>query len=199
MEFLKTANTNDKEQGNSIPERHSNPAPSPKTIKKVKRTSQKNPKWFMIGALIAILIIVPFFIYLANDSNQNNSGQPQFESLLPRDKSIEQLGGWVKTNQPDSDESIFSYNDELADTSILVSEQAMPDNFYTDQDSSLRELAKSFNATASFKAGDTTVYSGQSSNGPEYAIFIKQNVLIFIKSESTISTKDWITYISSLN
>jgi hypothetical protein len=81
---------------------------------------------------------------------------------------------------------------------ISVSQQELPENFATDTDTKVAELAKNFNATNSIKAPEVTAYIGTSAKGPQSVIFAKSGILVLIKSEKQISASAWSAYIETL-
>lgn len=120
---------------------------------------------------------------------------PPFASLLPTGKNIEELGGWSRISPPDKD-PVYAYVDRIGTIQINVSQQQLPRQLESDDD--IRQLADSFDAREVIKAGDTTVYIGTSSKGPQSIIFTKNNLLILIKSTNRIAEPLWQNYIKSL-
>lgn len=122
---------------------------------------------------------------------------PTYPTLLPSQKSIHDLGGWQRISPPNK-EPVFAYADTVEGVRLNVSQQRLPDTFKGDIAGNMAELAKNFQATTRLDVGGTVVYIGTSAKGPQSALFTKNNLLIFIKSEKTISDAAWSTYISSL-
>ena len=124
-------------------------------------------------------------------------GTPNYATIIPQDKTIEQLGGWTRISPPDR-EAVYAYTDTLAGVQIAVSQQPLPDDFKDDPDASAAELAKSYKADQSVKQADTTVHIGTSARGPQSVIFTKKGLLVLIKSEAPIAASEWLAYIGSL-
>ncbi len=123
---------------------------------------------------------------------------PTFDTLLPRGKTIQQLGGWGRVSPPDSN-PVFAYVDTLERVQITVSEQPLPDNFSNNPDAEVKDLAAGFNATERAVADDATVYFiGTSVKGPQSVILAKKETLILIKAPIQIKPEIWATYIASL-
>jgi len=160
----------------------------------------------LVIASVSVAVIIAclaFVVVLAQQNKANNtsnksSEQPQFSTLLPKGKSITSLGGWSRISPPSS-EPVFAYNDTIAGISVNVSQQPLPKSFESNVDTQVAELAKQYSATNQISAGDTKVYIGTSSKGPQSLIFVKNNLLILIKSQQKIDNKDWSKYIESLS
>ena len=93
---------------------------------------------------------------------------------------------------------IFSYNDTVEDVAISVSQQPLPDSFKGNVSAQVKQLAESYSATTVIEAGGTDVYIGRSARGPQSLIFAKNDTLLLIKSQNTISQAEWIKYINNL-
>ena len=91
-----------------------------------------------------------------------------------------------------------SYVDKIGGVAVTVSEQELPQRFKQDQASQLQSFAKEIYANEQVTAGDVKVYIGQSVKGPQTAVFIKNNLLIFVTSNSKVSNEDWKQYITEL-
>lgn len=125
-------------------------------------------------------------------------GDPEFTTLLPKGKSVDDLGGWTRISPSDRN-AVYAYTDTLADVSIVVSEQPLPDNFKSDIEGSVEKLSDDFSADRTFEVNGITVHIGKSAKGPQSLIFTTRGLLILIKSNSTISDDQWKTYITSLH
>lgn len=126
------------------------------------------------------------------------AGSPHYETVIPDGKSIESLGGWNRISPPNKP-PVFAYSDMIGDVPISVSQQELPASFKPNVSEQLAELAKKFSATNKINAGDTVVYIGTSSKGPQSALLTKKNLLILIKTAKKVDEKDWVQYIKSLN
>ncbi|MFZ1301224.1 MAG: hypothetical protein WAQ27_01425 [Candidatus Microsaccharimonas sp.] len=136
---------------------------------------------------------------VANKSadSSGTAQKPAFQPVLPLGKSIEELGGWERVSPPEND-PVYAFTDSINGVSINVSQQELPKTFVGNVDSKVAEVAKNYNATTEFKAGDTKVYIGTSAQGPQSVIFIKDNLLVLIKSQKKIEQDAWKEYIQSL-
>jgi hypothetical protein len=124
-------------------------------------------------------------------------GTPSYATVLPQGKSIKSLGGWTKISPPKAS-PVYTYIDRLENVQINVSEQPLPDSFKSDTAKQLQQLAEDEKATQKITIGSNTIYIGTSSQGPQSIFFIKNNLLILIKSDATISENSWVKYINSL-
>lgn len=143
-----------------------------------------------------------------NDSNNSKpqntkqtgkltKGIPEFTTLIPAGKTINDLGGWTRVS-PSSADPVFAYIDKISNIPINLSQQPLPDNFKTDTEDQIASLASDFKATEKITVGSTIVYIGTSAKGPQSAIFSKNDLLILIKSSVQISNDSWANYINSL-
>lgn len=124
--------------------------------------------------------------------------KPEFDTILPQGKSIESLGGWSRVSPPDRDPT-FAYVDLLDDKDISVSQQLVPSAISDDPAGGVQSVAYDFNAKDRSVASDGTIfYIGTSSKGPQSIIFIKNDLLILIKSSASIDKQIWSEYIASL-
>lgn len=128
---------------------------------------------------------------------KNNSLAPTFDIVLPQRRTVEDLGGWKRVSPAESD-PVFAYSDTIDDVTISVSQQPIPASFAGNIAGNIKQLAESYSATTVIDAGGTQVYIGRSARGPQSVIFTKNNVLVLIKSQKTISQTEWIAYINNL-
>lgn len=135
----------------------------------------------------------------ATARNSNESVENlEYQTVLPENKSISELGGWKRIS-PEKSDPVFAFSDKIGDIPVSVSEQPLPASFKTNIDDQIAELAKKFNATTKIDASGTKVYIGTSAKGPQSAILTKNGLLILIKSENKVDEKAWAEYVKSLN
>ena len=145
------------------------------------------------------------------DSNTNISGvqqssatvaencdgnTPDFNILTPGGASADSLGGCV-ASPPDNENSYFVFLDTVQGINIQVTEQILPEEFATDTDNKLANLAENYNRTITAD-GNITVRLGASSSGDQFLIFSKSGLLIIIKAAGTLNDGQWVEYIDSL-
>lgn len=182
----------------------------PDIIKLKKRISKMTRRNKIIIAIILLLLIgfVMYYFVIIRPSHSIRiskpitvtslvKGTPEYTTLLPSGKSINDLGGWTRVSPPDRN-PVFAYVDTIDMHTINVSQQPLPDDFKQDTATQVSQLAQSFNATEKITVGDTTVYIGTSEKGPQSVIFTKNNLLILIKSTTKISDDQWAKYINTL-
>ncbi len=119
------------------------------------------------------------------------------KTITPSGNPVDAKGGWNRIRPPGK-KPVFAYPDSINGVGISVSQQALPDSFKADVTESVAGLAKSYNATTTAQAAESTVYIGDSAKGPQSVIFTKNNLLIMIKSQQKIPTDAWVQYITSL-
>lgn len=122
---------------------------------------------------------------------------PSYDIVLPQRTPVDELGGWKRVS-PSGSDPVFAYDDTIEDIDISVSQQPLPASFAENTAASVKQLAESYSATTVIEAGGTEAYIGRSARGPQSVIFAKDNTLVLIKSQKTISQEDWIRYINNL-
>lgn len=185
---------------NSISDSHKKPS--------FKYAIRKILSFFAAFLVVSASAIGSLFIISAiNNSKPNTSdnyssskleeGTPEYSTVLPTNKNIESMGGWTKVS-PAGSEPVYAYIDKIGEVQINVSQQPLPDEFKTETADQIEELAKSFDANEVVIIDNIVVYIGTSAKGPQSVIFAKNNLLILIKSTSSISKNKWIEYIKLL-
>jgi hypothetical protein len=172
--------------------------------------------------IIALVIIVTISLYIAalnsrssqrateNQTTSSSStssgdntpvtlpkGTPDFKTVLPSGSSIDQLGGWTRVS-PEQSAPVYAFNDKIGSVTVIVSQQALPDALRSDTSSKVKALASTYGPPERIMAGTTEVFISRSQSGPASVALTKSNLLIFIKTNDTISDTDLITYIKSL-
>lgn len=163
-------------------------------------------------ALSGILLAIVLFMIGSNLLSTHNAkvaadkrsgqqsltkGTPDYPTVLPTGKTIQDLGGWTLVSPPNRDPA-FAYIDKIGNMQINVSQQQLPDEFKQDTSEKIAKLAKDYGASEAVPASDTTFYIGTSEKGPQSVILNKDNLLILIKSSVRIDTNEWIKYVDSL-
>jgi hypothetical protein len=134
---------------------------------------------------------------MATPATKLQQGTPDYPTVLPASKSIQDLGGWTRVSPPDRN-PVFAYADKIGNTPINVSQQPLPDDFEADADQQIQQLASGYKANEKITAGSISVHIGTSAKGPQSVIFNKDNLLVLIKSSAQIDNDRWAAYINSL-
>lgn len=175
----------------------------------LKRQSKRRSALLGVAVLFLILIFILPIVNGSKRAAEANEtgvvdplerlerGDPDYSTLLPKDTSIKELGGWTRVS-PSDREPVYAYTDTIGNIPISVSQQPLPEDFKEDPTGKVKSVANSFGATEKVQVGGTTVYIGSSSNGPQSIIFQKDGLLILIKSVAPIKTPQWRDYIGSL-
>jgi hypothetical protein len=181
--------------------------------KSITRTRQRKIVFvicmLIIATVIAIYVIQrrmqPTTLPTSSTDGINNSmhtsdklipGTPTYTPILPAGKTLKDLGGgFIRSDQQPS----FIYVDKVGTTQINVSEQPLPDSFKDNPSREVQALANSFNATEKISLGNNTIYIGSYGQGLQRVIFIKNNLLVLITSNGSVTTSQWATYVNSLN
>ena len=163
-------------------------------IEQVKEFATGKYKYAVFSAPLLLIVIV--LIYVVSQSNTGATA-PNYDIVLPQRTSIDSLGGWQRVS-PNGSEPVFSYNDTIESVAISVSQQPLPPSFVGNVGAEVKRLADSYSATTMVEAGGTQVYIGRSAKGPQSVIFAKNNTLVLIKSQKTITQAQWVSYINNL-
>ncbi|HVS58349.1 MAG TPA: hypothetical protein VHD60_01270 [Candidatus Saccharimonadales bacterium] len=178
-----------------------------------KLTRLRRKVWLRVGivALTAVIAIVCIHIFGSNGGTQPAShpaaakaapkltrGTPDYTTVLPSGKTINQLGGWTRISPPGKD-PVYTYVDKIGKVQLNVSEQPLPDTFKANTASKISQLAASYNATDKVTASNNTiVYIASSDSGSQSVIFTKAGLLILIRSSDQVSNNQWVDYVSAL-
>lgn len=149
----------------------------------------------IIGAVLVSFILFTLF---SNTHTKKTAETPTYETILPKNKAIQDLGGWHRVSPPDT-AAVYAYEDEIDGVPVSVSEQSLPADFKSNPNADVADIAKNFNATTKIATNSIEAYIGTSASGPQSVIFTKNKVLILIKSERKIENKSWLRYIDLLN
>ncbi len=136
-------------------------------------------------------------VHIQHLDPSKQTGKPDYDTVLPAGKKIEDFGGWVRVSPPDKN-PVYAYADEIDDVLINVSEQPVPETFKQDVGTAMDDLAAQYSANDKIKVGSITAYVGTSLKGPQSVLFVKGDLLILMKSASKIADNHWETYIRSL-
>jgi hypothetical protein len=178
------------------------------TAAKLQAAKLPRKKLALGGILLAVLL---FFVgsYLLPNRQANvaadkksgryalSHGTPDYSTVLPKGKTIEELGGWTLVSPPDRDPA-FAHIDKIGNTQINVSQQPLPKDFKPDTAEKIEQLAKNYGASEKITVGKIVVHIGTSDKGPQSVIFNKDDLLVLIKSSVRIDSNDWAKYVNSL-
>lgn len=124
-------------------------------------------------------------------------GTPDYATVLPAGKTVEQLGGWTRVSPADRD-PVYAFSDKIGNTPVIVSQQPLPEDLRGSTDEEIAKLAKNFNANEKVSAGDMTLFVGKSAKGPQSIITYKGDLLILIKASAAVGNDQLVSYANSL-
>lgn len=154
-------------------------------------------------ALVAVIVAGSYMQQPVTESASDNSapgltkGTPDYPTLLPAGKNIEDLGGWTRVSPQNSD-PVHTYVDKISNVAINVSQQPLPEKLRNNTNEGIEQLAQGFGANEKITLGSTTVHIGISAEGAQSVILHKNNLLILMKSSAKIGNSQWVEYIGSL-
>ena len=177
------------------------------TVHKIRRSSRRAR---IVSSALALLGILLCYHFIANHSAQTTAnatgianppaltkGTPNYATVLPAGKNIQQLGGWTRIS-PKGKNPVYAYADQINGTSVDVSEQPLPPGFEKNPDDEVAQLAKNFNATEKIPAADTNIYIATFSDNSQSVIGYKDNVLLLMKSNALLPPTKWVAYVDTL-
>lgn len=180
------------------------------TLPRVKLPAFKKRVIWMgaLGLFVIIGVTVTVFAIFSQKNDKKNptnpasvlneqDQKPSYNTVLPDNKSIDDLGGWQRIS-PDDRDPVFAYVDSIDGVQINVSQQELPQSFKEDTAGSVKKLAEQFSANQEVPVEDLVVYLGNSTKGPQSVVFARDNLLILIKSSGKLNNRQWGEYISSL-
>ncbi len=151
-------------------------------------------------ALSSLMIAKTVFV----DSKSNNNSdevkgieakkneKPDFVIYYPTNEKTKEMSY-------DANKKVASYPDQIDTIPITISQQKLPDTFKANPIVELEKLAKQINANTKLEAvGGINAFMGQSVRGPQTVVFVKDQTLIFIKSDSQVAISAWNNYLDTL-
>lgn len=162
-------------------------------------------KKVMNVALVAVIVASSFLLVrsvVVNNNSNNNSDEvkgieaekkekPDFKVYYPAKNKKEEMSYDYK-------KKVASYPDQIDTIPITISQQKLPDPFKANPVVELEKLAKQINANTKLETTSVNAFMGQSVRGPQTVVFVKDQTLIFIKSDSQVAISDWNKYLDSL-
>lgn len=150
-----------------------------------------------VASATGVVVLAGVLVALYAMNRPEPVSAPTYDVVLPYEHTVDDLGGWRRVS-PAEKEPVFAYEDSIGDVPISVSQQPIPESFSGNVAGSVREIAEQGSYSNVIEAGDTQIYIGRSARGPQSVVLAKNNVLIFIKSQKTISNAEWARYIERL-
>lgn len=154
----------------------------------------------LVAVIVFSLVMIGVQLFSGNNSTEavsatkdatKGQNKPDFKLIYP--------AGKAKETSYDANKKVASFNDELEGTKLTISQQSLPANFRYDPNAEVEKLAKQINANTKLDVAGLSAFMGQSIKGPQTVVFAKNGLLIFVKSETTVETRNWNDYVSSFN
>ena len=134
---------------------------------------------------------------ITTNSGKLTKETPSFAILKPEGRKFDSLDT-VKVS-PTGNDPVYAFTDTLDGIEIQVSQQEVPKSFDFNQEVELERVAKDFQATNVIQIDDNKVFHGLSDKTKQQSlIFIKDDLLVFIKSPQKLSDEVWAGYIMGL-
>ena len=168
-----------------------------KTTPKIKEVIVKvGPvKWSI--AIVTILFFTFGFTLFSSSTKDNPSvqGVSTGEVAVPTFETIEAPNNNTKF---DSDKKVASYEDEIAGSKIVVSQQQVPDEEKSNG-LFLLKVAQAFNIQKEFQSDKVDVFIGENQEQQvQTAIFRYKELLVFIQTETIYQNQVLLDYINEL-
>lgn len=171
---------------------------------------ETSPKARVAIGLAAVLIGVGFYGLfgrhappppVANVSSPSTPrltrGTPNYATVLPAGKTINQLGGWTRVS-PKNRNPVYAYIDRIGKVQVSVSEQPLPPGFQANTEKEIAQLAQNFNASEKVPAKSTSIYIATFADDSQSVILSKDKLLVLMKSTALLPPNQWVTYVNSL-
>lgn len=128
-----------------------------------------------------------------------DSSELKFQVFLPSNKTIQDLGGVINIS-PDNSVPAYTYVDSINDTQIKVTQQQLDEDFISQKDGKLYDVAKDFQAFDVIQVDDNKIYSGYNEKARvQSLIAVKGNNLILIASSNKLDDQVWVSYYLGLS
>ncbi len=155
---------------------------------------------FAVIALCSLMLVKAVFV----DSKSNNNSD-EVKGIEAEKKERPDFAIYYPSSQKEDEMSydykkkVASYPDQIDTIPITISQQKLPDTFKANPIVELEKLAKQINANTKLEAvGGINAFMGQSVRGPQTVVFVKDQTLIFIKSDSQVAISAWNNYLDTL-
>lgn len=168
-------------------------------------------RMYQAGAIGVFLLVIASGVFMVGQSDQGkgavgdngeSQGQalglktekPVFDTVLPAGKNEEEVGG-LRRLSPDGVDPVYVFVDKIGEVPVRISQQKLPEKFKIDRDGELRKIAEQYYAKETIDIGGETAYIGTSAKGPQSVFFVKDDLLIFITSDTQIDKNAWQSYL----
>lgn len=163
------------------------------------RKIARNKRFLIITACLLVFVIgiTARGVFQEKPGNKPSGGvqgattSPNFPVLAPAGYNSAGI-------RYDSQRKVASYSHTIRGVEVIVSQQALPENFKSDPQAKVSDLARKFNATKEIVAGEVTAFAGKSADGPQSVIFQKNEVLVFIYSPIELDSQSLTSFITEL-
>ncbi|MCA9347403.1 hypothetical protein KC930_02350 [Candidatus Saccharibacteria bacterium] len=134
--------------------------------------------------------------YSTSDRQKGSTSvEPSFKVITP--SGVEQSSG-VERKAPSGD-ALYTFKSKIGETAIEVTEQSLPDYFKVDQDNNLQKFADSNYLKLLTQIDQQKIFAGvNEKSGVQTLLFIKSDLLIFIKADRAVDTNLLTGYILNL-
>lgn len=134
----------------------------------------------------------------ATDGKGETLGQQSAAPAKPPYKTLTSHNTSARPIRYDPEYKVASYTDTIGTIPITVSQQQLPEPFKKDPSGELSKLAENISANDPVEASGLKAYVGTSAKGPQTLVMVKNDLLIFIKSNTKVPKDAWAKYIESL-
>lgn len=169
---------------------------------KVRKKVTIGKKLVIVGSFIGVLAIVGFgATQVLPGSKGKPAGQVQGATASAQKPDFDIITSPTTPTQQvkfDGEKKVAQFPDKVGDTTVVVSQQQLPDNFKSDPENEVKKLAEGFSATDVLTGGDQIAYLGTSAKGAQTVVLQKNGLLIFLFSTESIGKDVWSDYIATL-
>ncbi len=167
---------------------------------------KKNTYAKVISALVVIILLNVVAVSIVKNHNNGRSVQgvttgkssattPSYKPFLP--------GGEVANTNSQAykytaEKQLVGYTDKIGQNEILVTQQPLPEEFKDNPDGRVEIFAKNANYNELLQITGGRAHLGTSEKGPQFVVFHKNGLMIFLRSDKKLLNADWTNYINGL-
>lgn len=172
-------------------------------------TTHRRRIFIVSGALVGVIVVFGGFRLIVGRNQTPDSAKPEtaqeqaeaaFNPLIPLANLKDAAGEQTKPEfKYDSEKKVLAYVTKYNTASLTISQQVVPDKFKTDP-AQLFSLAQSMSATKTLETqkGAAYVATDEKTNA-QTAVFVTDEVLVFLKTDKKLDDDEWKFYINQLN
>jgi hypothetical protein len=174
-------------------------------LKKVFRTHKKQVLRLAAAALAMVCIFGAFQLFSvrkdAKPTTPEEQAEQAFNPLVPLEGLTDATGKKLPAPEFkfDQEKKVLGYKSEYNGVQLTVSQQALPDQLKS-HPGQLEGIARSVNANVPIDTQKGKAYiATEDKTKTQIVVFATDGLMVFIRSNKSLDSDDWIFYINQLN